>query len=149
MDSSQLHACRSDFQQHIRYAKILVTEGFESFERAANARNSVAPDLIWHLYKEHKHKGPAEAARAIIEGGRKVLASKTDQPIPAGLRRELDDTMAAIENSAGQQDICAELRKALAQALEWIDAVPRDTPLPAMPGFDRDYVDELLDRSRK
>ncbi|WP_415912233.1 hypothetical protein [Neptuniibacter sp. QD37_11] len=27
---------------------------------------------------------------------------------------------------------------------EWIDAVPSDTVLPAMPGFDRDYVDATL-----
>lgn len=40
-----------------------------------------------------------------------------------------------------------ELRDALIAALEWIDAVPRDTPLPAMPGFDRDSVDELISRT--
>lgn len=38
----------------------------------------------------------------------------------------------------------AELRDALIAALEWIDAVPSDTELPAMPGFDRDYVDSLI-----
>lgn len=37
-----------------------------------------------------------------------------------------------------------ELQDYLEAALEWIDAVPKDTPLPAMPGFDRDYVDWLL-----
>ena len=36
------------------------------------------------------------------------------------------------------------LREALIAALEWIDAVPKDLPLPAMPGFDRDDVDALL-----
>ena len=42
---------------------------------------------------------------------------------------------------------CAKLREALTVALEWIDAVPQDTPLPSMPGFDRDWVDSLI-RSR-
>lgn len=28
--------------------------------------------------------------------------------------------------------------------LEWIDAVPSDAPLPAMPGFDRDALDNFL-----
>jgi hypothetical protein len=42
----------------------------------------------------------------------------------------------------------ASLARALTWALEWIDAVPEDTPLPAMPGFDRDYVNELLARVR-
>lgn len=44
----------------------------------------------------------------------------------------------------------------LAQALaligaqkEWIMAVPADTPLPAMPGFDRDFADELEAKLRK
>lgn len=27
---------------------------------------------------------------------------------------------------------------------EWIDAVPSETKLPAMPGFDRDWADEVL-----
>lgn len=35
---------------------------------------------------------------------------------------------------------CDELLEALEAALEWIDAVPADTVLPAMPGFDRDWV---------
>ncbi|MBQ5183510.1 hypothetical protein B5M10_18625 [Pluralibacter gergoviae] len=34
-------------------------------------------------------------------------------------------------------------------ALEWIDAVPSDTVLPAMPGFDRDEVNELIANARK
>lgn len=37
-----------------------------------------------------------------------------------------------------------ELLAALSDALEWIDAVPSDMPLPAMPGFDRDAVNELI-----
>jgi hypothetical protein len=38
----------------------------------------------------------------------------------------------------------ADLSEALAAALDWIDAVPDDVLLPAMPGFDRDEVDEVL-----
>lgn len=41
-------------------------------------------------------------------------------------------------------EINAQLLAALSDALEWIDAVPSDTPLPAMPGFDRDAVNELI-----
>ena len=36
------------------------------------------------------------------------------------------------------------LVEALIRAIEWIDAVPDETVLPAMPGFDRDDVNELL-----
>ena len=38
-----------------------------------------------------------------------------------------------------------ELLYFLQAALDWIDAVPEDTQLPAMPGFDRDVVDNLID----
>ena len=37
-----------------------------------------------------------------------------------------------------------DLQKALAAALEYIDAIPKDVKLPAMPGFDRDWADSLL-----
>lgn len=37
-----------------------------------------------------------------------------------------------------------KLRECLSWALEWIDAVPDDTILPTMPGFDRDYVNNIL-----
>lgn len=39
-----------------------------------------------------------------------------------------------------------EMAEALKAALEWIDAVPDDVAarLPAMPGFDRDWVDGIL-----
>lgn len=35
--------------------------------------------------------------------------------------------------------------KGLRAALRWIDAVPSEMPLPAMPGFDRDWVEGLLE----
>lgn len=41
-----------------------------------------------------------------------------------------------------------ELRDALIAALEWIDAVPDDTILPAMPGFDRDIVAALIEATK-
>lgn len=43
-----------------------------------------------------------------------------------------------------QMTINEQLLSALVAALEWIDAVPSDTVLPAMPGFDRDEVNELI-----
>lgn len=50
---------------------------------------------------------------------------------------------AALEHAkiAGQRDA---LLSALTDALEWIDAVPSETALPAMPGFDRDEVNSLI-----
>jgi hypothetical protein len=37
-----------------------------------------------------------------------------------------------------------DLLNALKVALDWIDAVPSETVLPAMPGFDRDDVGALI-----
>jgi len=50
-----------------------------------------------------------------------------------------------ITPAADVGGLTGKLREALRWALEWIDAVPPDTTLPAMPGFDRDYVNDLLD----
>lgn len=41
------------------------------------------------------------------------------------------------------------LIEALEDALAWIDAVPADTALPTMPGFDRDRVDAMIDAHRR
>lgn len=38
-----------------------------------------------------------------------------------------------------------ELKEALRAALIWIDAIPNNTHLPSMPGFDRDWVEGLLE----
>jgi len=36
--------------------------------------------------------------------------------------------------------------KAVASAMrEWIDAVPKETVLPTMPGFDRDWANSVID----
>lgn len=50
---------------------------------------------------------------------------------------------AALEHAkvAGQRDA---LLSALTDALEWIDAVPSEMALPAMPGFDRNEVNTLI-----
>lgn len=44
-------------------------------------------------------------------------------------------------------ELTDELRTALIAVLDWVDAVPRDAQFPAMPGFDRDWIDDLLSRS--
>ena len=52
------------------------------------------------------------------------------------------------EESEGSQGAAApDLLEALKAALEWIDAVPADTSLPAMPGFDRDEVNALIENA--
>jgi hypothetical protein len=44
---------------------------------------------------------------------------------------------------------CHDDLVALAEAcLEWIDAVPKNTVLPAMPGFDRDWGNQVLAKAK-
>lgn len=59
------------------------------------------------------------------------------------LHREPED-FAMRMKPITKPEINAQLLAALSDALEWIDAVPSDMPLPAMPGFDRDAVNELI-----
>lgn len=42
------------------------------------------------------------------------------------------------------KDTRDQLLSSLKSALAWIDAVPSDMQLPAMPGFDRDELDNLI-----
>jgi len=42
-----------------------------------------------------------------------------------------------------------ELLKGLEAALEWIDAVPKSVVLPTMPGFDRDWVNDVVEEARR
>lgn len=55
--------------------------------------------------------------------------------------------MIAENSPAGSHEI-GHLLDALEDALQWIDAVPGDTTLPAMPGFDRDAVNDLITRAK-
>jgi hypothetical protein len=41
-----------------------------------------------------------------------------------------------------------ELLEALEAAIEWIDAVPSNVQLPTMPGFDRDWVEDVIAKAK-
>lgn len=40
-----------------------------------------------------------------------------------------------------------DLLEALQAAMDYIDAIPKDIVLPAMPGFDRDWVDGVISKA--
>lgn len=63
------------------------------------------------------------------------------------LHREPED-FAMRMKPITKPEINTQLLAALSDALEWIDAVPSDMPLPAMPGFDRDAVNELISAAK-
>lgn len=63
-------------------------------------------------------------------------------------RRAQAAVMRAVDHGLENEAIALSLAEALDRALEWIDAVPAATELPAMPGFDRDEVDNLRSDQR-
>lgn len=94
--------------------------------------------------------GPSEWLRS-----GSLLYRLTNEPRPQN-RDEINVTMAQGSRESepreqrarqiiGMLERDRDLRRALTWALEWIDAVPEDVQLPAMPGFDRDYVNALLE----
>lgn len=63
-----------------------------------------------------------------------------------GLNHE-ENSLREHKGNAALFAAAPELFEALQAALEWIDNVPSDTPLPAMPGFDRDWVDSIIGKA--
>lgn len=55
-----------------------------------------------------------------------------------------DTVRSILTELLSRREANAKMAEALEATLAWIDAVPADTPLPAMPGFDRDDVDAAL-----
>ncbi|WP_414454363.1 hypothetical protein [Enterobacter roggenkampii] len=53
---------------------------------------------------------------------------------------------AAIAN-ANLIAAAPDLLDALQAAMDYIDAIPKDVVLPAMPGFDRDWVDGVISKA--
>ena len=52
----------------------------------------------------------------------------------AEVRKERDDLRVSLRTA----------KDWLVTVLEWVDAVPQDTPLPNMPGFNRDELDAFV-----
>lgn len=86
------------------------------------------------------HEGVAQSFHDHIRGAYPV-SHKGHAAVASTLRALLAERDLAVARAAAAAQA---MREALRDALAWIDAVPSDMPLPAMPGFDRDAVDELM-----
>lgn len=68
-------------------------------------------------------------------------------PLPldclAGIFKAMAEAAPAVE------PVQSELLEVVLAMRDWIDAVPQDTQLPAMPGFSRDWANSVIDAALK
>lgn len=79
-----------------------------------------------------------------------IIQDRSDkQRVITVLKNAFDRRLGIInelkEKLKSQQKLTEELAALSEAALAWIDAVPKETPLPAMPGFDRDWANGTLE----
>lgn len=82
------------------------------------------------------------ALRAEVEMLRAKMAG--DVRFDGALAFAAEQGVKLQEQLAAAQAREQQLREIIDMAFTWIDSVPRDVELPAMPGFDRDQVDAFL-----
>ena len=71
-------------------------------------------------------------------------------PIPKKMSADLKNIIDDYEHNLGKLlKRMSELKEVAKAMREWIDAVPDNTELPAMPGFDRDWADEVIDNPQE
>ena len=57
---------------------------------------------------------------------------------------ERDECVRRVNTASQKSASIADLADAVRSLLAWVDTVPKELPLPAMPGIDRDWVESLL-----
>lgn len=64
----------------------------------------------------------------------------------SGLQFEYAESLNPYEKVV-KKIVADDLLEALQAAMDYIDAIPKDIALPAMPGFDRDWVDGVISKA--
>lgn len=157
-------AGREEFRAALKFVQIAADIGLADIIRAALQPASGEVEHLKKLVVKHS-KTVVEQAHLIddLEANIKLLNAKShpapdekpvaylnvikkDGGVSSVTFNRADEAPDSIIESIplAKQKPQSDVVKALRRALEWIDAVPDDVVLPAMPGFDRDWVDETL-----
>lgn len=83
---------------------------------------------------------------AFVQDGLTLVRGVSDDDFHQVVAACASDFLTNAECEANASLIAAapDLLDALKLALDWIDAIPDGTLLPVMPGFDRDWVNDLI-----
>lgn len=54
-----------------------------------------------------------------------------------------------LDDPIGPASLPVRLLEVTQAAFQWIDAVPQSVQLPTMPGFDRDWANEVIELAKK
>lgn len=126
---SQAEVSRSlTFEEHERERDQAVESASRYYEEKLAAKNAAAGQIT------------NEMAYAF---NRALGDSPLSEDETAEIKKGLEAALAHFLPGSAPAINTALLRLATVQR-DWIDAVPQDTPLPAMPGFDRDWADDVL-----
>jgi hypothetical protein len=119
-----------DFMKKLELSDVMLSE-----EEAISKAHS----LGFYLWSTHN----MEVLPVTMMNGVVILKAK-----PVGGDDYISYNFEYSENSedydTNTKVLLQDMLELMYYAFEWIDAVPEETPLPAMPGFDRDWADDLM-----
>lgn len=139
----RFYNCHSATHSH-NNAQVIVRSNMQhSGHFGVHIRNSHTPGSAG-IYIE-----TVEHAEALIKALQDAISTQlyTEEALDA--RNVHSNTLSELDKDTQRSKLRRQchtdrLKDSLQAALDWIDAVPQDTVLPVMPGFDRDYVNGVL-----
>jgi len=107
-------------------------QGDESYVRRKESEMEM-PDVVY-LRKTGHESGP----------------ENTDTGDPLAVESVRADEYKAVRQEREElATVARDLHELVVACFEWIDAVPEDTELPGMPGFPRDWAEDILENARE
>lgn len=102
-----------------------------------HSKGDIAAELGHRDLQIDTLKGQVNTMAAVLKEARRVWLEEHDPRDGTDCVTPFDHLLYGFYQPSDVQEVARA-------ALAWIDAVPQETPLPAMPGFDRDWAEEVL-----